>query len=48
MFRRLRLEPRLTHQEDVMATNDERHAAHLLTLSEKAPGRQLSSSQLAE
>ena len=36
------------HQEDIMATNDERHAAHLLTLLEKAPGRQLSSEQLAE
>jgi DNA-binding IscR family transcriptional regulator len=31
-----------------MATNDERHAAHLLTLLEQAPGRQLSSEQLAE
>jgi hypothetical protein len=36
------------HQEDnIMATNDERHAAHLLTLLEQAPGRQLSSEQLA-
>jgi hypothetical protein len=31
-----------------MATNDERHAAHLLTLLAQAPGRQLSSAQLAE
>jgi DNA-binding IscR family transcriptional regulator len=31
-----------------MATNDERNAAHLLTLLEHAPGRQLSSAQLAE
>jgi hypothetical protein len=31
-----------------MATNDERHASHLLTLLENAPGRQLSSAQLAE
>jgi DNA-binding IscR family transcriptional regulator len=31
-----------------MATNDERNAAHLLTLLEQAPGRQLSSEQLAE
>jgi hypothetical protein len=37
-----------THQETVMATNDERHAAHILTLLEQAPGRQLSSAQLAE
>jgi hypothetical protein len=32
----------------IMATNDERNAAHLLTLLEQAPGRQLSSEQLAE
>jgi DNA-binding IscR family transcriptional regulator len=31
-----------------MATNDERNASHLLTLLEHAPGRQLSSEQLAE
>jgi DNA-binding IscR family transcriptional regulator len=31
-----------------MATNDERNAAHILTLLEQAPGRQLSSAQLAE
>jgi transcriptional regulator GlxA family with amidase domain len=31
-----------------MATNDERHAAQILTLLEQAPGRQLSSAQLAE
>jgi DNA-binding IscR family transcriptional regulator len=31
-----------------MATNDERHAAHLLTLLEQAAGKQLSSAQLAE
>jgi DNA-binding IscR family transcriptional regulator len=31
-----------------MATNDERHAAHLLTLLAQAPGKQLSSAQLAE
>jgi hypothetical protein len=31
-----------------MATNDERHAAHLLTLLQQAPGQQLSSEQLAE
>ena len=31
-----------------MATNDERHAAHILTLLEQAPGRQLSSEQLAD
>jgi hypothetical protein len=37
-----------TPQENIMATNDERHAAHLLTLLEKAPGRPLSSAQLAE
>jgi hypothetical protein len=37
-----------TSQEAIMATNDERHAAHLLTLLEQAPGRQLSSAQLAE
>ena len=37
-----------THKGDIMATNDERHAAHLLTLLEQAPGRQLSSEQLAE
>jgi hypothetical protein len=30
-----------------MSTNDERNAAHLLTLLEQAPGRQLSSAQLA-
>jgi hypothetical protein len=30
-----------------MATHDDRHAAHLLTLLEQAPGRQLSSEQLA-
>jgi hypothetical protein len=35
------------HQEAMMATNDERHAAHLLTLLEQAPGRQLSSARLA-
>jgi hypothetical protein len=28
-------------QEDIMATNDERNAAHLLTLLEQAPDRQL-------
>jgi hypothetical protein len=37
-----------THQEAIMATNDERHAAHILTLLEQAPGRQLSSEQLAD
>jgi hypothetical protein len=37
-----------THQEAIMATNDARNAAHLLTLLEQAPGRQLSSAQLAE
>jgi hypothetical protein len=37
-----------THQEDIMATHDERNAAHLLSLLEQAPGRQLSSEQLAE
>jgi hypothetical protein len=37
-----------THEEAIMATNDERNAAHLLTLLEQAPGRQLSSAQLAE
>jgi hypothetical protein len=37
-----------THEENIMATNDERNAAHLLTLLEQAPGRQLSSEQLAE
>jgi hypothetical protein len=37
-----------THQEDIMATNDERNAAHILALLEHAPGRQLSSEQLAE
>jgi hypothetical protein len=31
-----------------MATNDERNAAHILTLLANAPGRQLSSEQLAE
>jgi hypothetical protein len=31
-----------------MATHDERHASHILTLLEYAPGRQLSSEQLAE
>jgi hypothetical protein len=31
-----------------MATHDERNAAHLLSLLEHAPGRQLSSEQLAE
>jgi hypothetical protein len=31
-----------------MATHDERHAAQILTLLEQAPGRQLSSEQLAE
>jgi hypothetical protein len=31
-----------------MATNDERNAAYILTLLEQAPGRQLSSEQLAE
>jgi hypothetical protein len=31
-----------------MATNDERNASHLLILLEQAPGRQLSSAQLAE
>ena len=31
-----------------MATNDERNGAHILTLLEHAPGRQLSSEQLAE
>jgi DNA-binding IscR family transcriptional regulator len=31
-----------------MATNDERNASHILTLLENAPGRQLSSAQLAE
>jgi hypothetical protein len=31
-----------------MATHDERHATHLLSLLEHAPGRQLSSAQLAE
>ena len=31
-----------------MATNDERNASHILTLLENAPGRQLSSEQLAE
>jgi hypothetical protein len=31
-----------------MATNDEHNASHLLTLLEHAPGRQLSSAQLAE
>ena len=31
-----------------MATNDKRNASHILTLLEKAPGRQLSSEQLAE
>jgi hypothetical protein len=31
-----------------LATNDERNAAHLLTLLEQVPGRQLSSAQLAE
>ena len=31
-----------------MAMHDERHAAHLLTLLAQAPGRQLSSAQLAE
>jgi len=31
----------------MMATNDERHAAHLLILLEHAPGRQLSSAPLA-
>ncbi len=30
-----------------MATHDERHAAHILTLLEQAPGRQLSSEELA-
>ena len=39
---------RVTGQEAIMATNDERHAAHILTLLEQAPGRQLSSEQLAE
>jgi hypothetical protein len=38
----------LTDWEDIMATNDERNAAHILTLLERAPGRQLSSAQLAE
>jgi hypothetical protein len=37
-----------TPREAIMATNDERHAAHLLTLLEQAPGRQLSSAQLAD
>jgi hypothetical protein len=37
-----------THQEAIMATHDERNAAHILTLLEQAPGRQLSSAQLAE
>jgi hypothetical protein len=37
-----------THQEEIMATHDERHATHILTLLEQAPGRQLSSEQLAE
>jgi hypothetical protein len=36
------------HEEDIMTTNDERNAAHILTLLEQAPGRQLSSEQLAE
>jgi DNA-binding IscR family transcriptional regulator len=31
-----------------MATNDEYNASHILTLLEHAPGRQLSSEQLAE
>jgi len=31
-----------------MATHDERNAAHFLSLLEHAPGRQLSSEQLAE
>jgi hypothetical protein len=31
-----------------MATHDERHAAHLLTLLDQASGRQLSSEHLAE
>ena len=31
-----------------MATHDERNAAHILSLLEQAPGRQLSSAQLAE
>jgi hypothetical protein len=35
-------------QEDIMATNDERNAAYILTLLERAPGQQLSSEQLAE
>jgi hypothetical protein len=38
----------LTDREDIMATNNERNAAHILTLLEQAPGRQLSSEQLAE
>jgi hypothetical protein len=37
-----------THQEDLMTTHDEQNAAHILTLLERAPGRQLSSAQLAE
>jgi hypothetical protein len=37
-----------THREDIMTTNDEHNAAHILTLLEHAPGRQLSSEQLAE
>jgi GNAT superfamily N-acetyltransferase len=40
--------PLSMHQEAIMATNDERNAAHLLTLLEHAPGRQLSSEQVAE
>jgi hypothetical protein len=35
------------HEEDIMTTNDERNAAHILTLLEQAPGRQLSSEELS-
>jgi hypothetical protein len=37
-----------THEGDIMATNDESNASHILTLLEHAPGRQLSSEQLVE
>lgn len=43
----LKREVLCTPQEAIMATNDERHAAHILTLLEQAPGRQLSSEELA-